>query len=90
MGVGQRLTVINPAVIAHVFDHPARGRRWPLRELATVVGTSPALLGHLRSGERRMVDAEVARRIADAVGVHIAVLFMTGVASKSDDMEEAS
>lgn len=80
-----RLTVINHAAVAHCLDHPARGHRWPVRELAAVLGCAPQTLGHIRSGHRRQVDPELAQRIADAVGVHIAVLFRAGVSSESDD-----
>lgn len=86
----QRLTVIDPTVIAHVLDYPARGRPWPLRELASALGVSPSTLGHIRSGERRQVDAALAQRIADAVGVHIAVLFMTGESTDIVDSAQAS
>ncbi len=86
----QRLTVIDPAVIAHVLDYPARGRPWSIRGLAATLGVSPATLGHIRSGHRRQVDAALAQRIADAVGVHIAVLFMTGESTDVVDRAKAS
>ncbi len=86
----QRLTVINPSVIAHVLDHPARGRKWPLRDLAPLLGISPAELGHIRSGHRKTVDVDLAHRIAEAVGVHVAVLFMTGESTESVDTQVAS
>lgn len=90
MAPKQRLTVIDPAVIAHVLEYPARGRRWPLSELATTLAVSKATLGHIRSGERRQVDADLAHRIAEAVGCHVAVLFMTGLSTNLDNTQEAS
>ena len=87
MAPTQRLTVIDPAVIAHVFEHPARGKRWSLSELAMTLDVSKATLGHIRSGERRQVDAELAHRIAEAVGCHVAVLFMTGVSTNLDNRQ---
>lgn len=85
MATSQRLTVINPDVIAHVLDHPARGRRWPLSELAATLGVSKATLGHIRSGARRQVDADLAHQLAEAVGCHVAVLFMTGLSTNLDN-----
>lgn len=81
----QRLTVINPDVLAHMLDHPARGHRWTVREIATLTGRSPALIGHIRSGKRRQVDPEVARGIAAAVGCHVANLFTLGVSTIVDN-----
>ena len=81
----ERLTVIDPAVIAHMFEHPARGRRWSVREVAAVTGRSPALIGHIRSGQRRQVDAELARQLAEIVGCHIASLFTLGLSTSIDN-----
>jgi transcriptional regulator with XRE-family HTH domain len=86
----QRLTVINPVVLAHMLDHPARGSRWTVRELATVTGRSHSLIGHIRSGERRQVDPELARQIAEAVGCHVANLFMLGVSTFVDNSEDVA
>lgn len=79
------MRVIDRYVIAHVLDHPARGRPWSLRDLASRLGCSHSTLGHLKSGERTTVDAELATRFAQAVGCQTAVLFMPVLSSESDD-----
>lgn len=84
------LTLIDPAFFAYVLRHPARVKPWTVRELAETVGTSRATVGDLRSGRRRRVAPEVARRIAEAVGVHVAVLFTAGVSADSDTNERAA
>ena len=79
------LWVIDPYVIAHVMENPARGRRFTVRELAQVIGVDRSLLGHLRSGGRRRVKSDVARRIAEAVGCEVAVLFAPQPSTESDN-----
>lgn len=73
--LSRRMRVIDPAAVAHCLEHPARTVRWPLRELAAVLGCSAATLSHMRTGARRTVPAELAERFAEAVGVETAVLF---------------
>lgn len=80
--------VIDPAVISHVFEHPARGSRWPLAELAPLVGVSRQWLGHLRTGRSTLVSSDVAERISDAVGCHVNVLFRPRVLSESNNVEQ--
>lgn len=84
-----RLQVIDPYVVAHVIQHPARGTAWSLRELARVVGCSKSLLGHLRAGTRGTIDPDVARRFSQAVGVEVPVLFLPVVSTDSDDKVES-
>jgi DNA-binding Xre family transcriptional regulator len=79
-----RMKVINPAAIAHVMEHPAREKRWSVRELAPRLGCSAATLSHMRTGARATVPAELAERFAEAVGVETAVLFAPSVSSDSD------
>ena len=83
----KRLRVLDPYVIKHVMAHPARGRAWSVRELAQVVGASPSLIGHLRSGERQTVDAETAQLVSLAVGCEVAVLFDASPSTKFDNNE---
>ena len=77
--------VIDPYVITHVIEHPARGRRWSLRELADVIGCGHAFLGHLKSGVRDTVSIDLARRLAEAVGCEVSVLFTLAPSTKSED-----
>lgn len=80
-----RMRIIDRAVLAHVLDHPARGRAWSLRELAAILGCSHATLGHLKSGERDTVSTALAQRLSDAVGCHVRVLFLPAVSTESED-----
>jgi len=82
-----RLTVISPDVLTHCLAHPARGHAWKIRELAATVGVARSTIGNLASGRTRTIDATLAKRIADSVGVHPAVLFMTGVSTDSNNDE---
>ena len=85
-----RLAVIDPYVIAHVMEHPARGNRWSVREFAAVVGCSPALIGQLRNKPRHHISADLATRIAEAVGVETAVLFAPALSTDSDTTRSAA
>lgn len=71
-----RLSVINPAAIRYVMEHPARARRWSVRELAPKLGCSLGTLSHMRTGARATVPTELAIRFSEAVGVEPAVLFV--------------
>lgn len=84
-----RLAVIDPSMIRHVMDHPARGTRWTVRELAPILGCSIGTLSHMRTGGRATVPAELADRFAEAVGVETAVLFVAEVSRYSDTTREA-
>lgn len=79
-----RLAVIDPAAIRHVMEHPARGDRWTVRELAPILGCSVGTLGHMRTGARATIPTELAERFAEAVGVETAVLFAPSVSTDSD------
>lgn len=90
-----RVRVINPAMIEHCIEHPARTARglpaWTTRELAAVLGCSTGTLSHMRTGSRQTFPAELARRFAEAVGVEVAVLFAPAVSTESDTtFEQAS
>ena len=85
MAKGNRWSVIDPAVLAHMMEYPARGQRWTVRELAQVTGCSAAMAGHLRTGARRRVDEELAARIAEAVGCHVSSLFVPAVSASVDN-----
>lgn len=90
-----RVRVISPAMIAHCMDHPARTGRglppWSTRELAAILGCSPATLSHMRTGSRQTFNAELARRFAEAVGVEEAVLFAPALSTDSDtDLAESA
>ena len=90
-----RMRVIEPAMIAHCMDHPARTGRgmppWTLRELAAVLGCHNSTLSHMRTGARKTVSVELARRFAEAVGVEMAVLFAPAVSTESDtDLAESA
>ncbi|HJR88889.1 MAG TPA: helix-turn-helix transcriptional regulator [Aeromicrobium sp.] len=82
--------VISPEIISHVLEHPARGERWPLAELAQVIGVSRQWLGHLRTGRSTFVSAPVAQQLADAVGVHINVLFRPRASTDSNNNGQAA
>lgn len=82
-------------MIAHCMDHPARTGRglppWSTRELAAILGCSPATLSHMRTGSRQTFNAELARRFAEAVGVEEAVLFAPALSTDSDtDLAESA
>lgn len=79
-----RLYVISPAMIEHVMEHPARGNRWSVRELAASIGCSHATLGYLRSGARTTISARLATKFAEAVGCETAVLFAAEPSKESD------
>ena len=79
------MTVIDPVVLAHMMEYPARGSRWPVREMAEVMGCSSSLIGYLRTGDRRHVDEELAHRIAEAVGCHVSSLFVSAVSTSVDN-----
>lgn len=87
---GQRATVIDPQALTYLMANPARGRKWSVREMAPVLGISPALLGHLCTGERTTVAPDVAQRIADAVGCHPRNLFVGLVSPDSVDSGSAA
>lgn len=84
-----RVSVIDPAAIRHVMEHPTRGTRWSVRELAAVLGCSIGTLGHMRTGGRQTVPVELAERFAEAVGVEPTVLFVSPVSTDSDDKVSA-
>lgn len=79
-----RVSVIDAYVLRHVLAHPARGYPWTIRELAEQVGISHAALGFLHKATRDRVARDVAARIAEAVGVHPAVLFEPWLSTESD------
>jgi transcriptional regulator with XRE-family HTH domain len=85
-----RSAVIDPSVIVHVMEHPARGKRWSVRELAPKLGCSVGTLSHMRTGARATIPAELAERFAEAVGVETAVLFVPASSVESDTTQEAS
>lgn len=84
-----RSAIIDPDAIRHVMEHPARGRRWTVRELAPVIGCSLGTLGHMRTGARATIPSELAERFAEAVGVEPAVLFVPVLSRESDDRATA-
>jgi len=80
-----RMRVIDPGVLAHMMEYPARGPRWSVREMAEVTGCSSSLIGYLRTGDRSAVNEELAHRIAGAVGCHVSSLFMPALSSSVDN-----
>lgn len=84
------MRVIEPAVIAHVMEHPARGNRWSVRELAPKLGCSVSTLGHMRTGARTTVSATLAEAFSEAVGVETLVLFAPVVSTEIDTKAAAS
>lgn len=80
-----RSAIIDPAVIVHVMEHPARGTAWSVRELAPKLGCSIGTLSHMRTGARRTIPTELAERFSEAVGVETRVLFAPDVSTDSDD-----
>ena len=90
MAKGNRWTVIDPTVLAHMMEHPARGRRWTVRELAQVTGCSAALISHLRTQPRHRIKEELAHRIAEAVGCHVGSLFVPAVSASVDNKSAAA
>lgn len=82
------MRVIDPAVIAHAMDHPARGKPWSTRELAAALGCSHATLAYLRKGERKTVSAKIATKFSEAVGCETAFLFVPSVSTGTDTTAE--
>lgn len=84
-----RSQVINPDVIVHCMEHPARGNPWTVRELAPVLGCSIGTLSHMRTGSRLSIPTELAERFAEAVGVETRVLFVPALSADSDTTLDA-
>lgn len=63
------------ALLASIMKHPGRGAPYSVRSLAHAVGSSSAMIGHLRSGRVDHVDVDTAHRISEALGVAVLVLF---------------
>lgn len=60
-----------------------------VRSLAALVGVSHGTVGHLLTGEQERLSADLAQRIAVALGVPIGDLFMPNV-SESGDLDDSS
>ena len=75
--------MIDADVFTYCLVHPARVRPWTVRELAEHIGWDRASLGHIRSGKRNTLPADIALRIAEAVGVHPNVLFTPPLSTDS-------
>lgn len=84
------MRVIDPAMIAHVMQHPARQIPWSIRELAPKLGCSTGTLSHMRTGARATIPASLAEAFAEAVGVETAVLFAPAVSGDSDTMKASA
>lgn len=80
-----RVTVLDAGVLRHLAEHPARGKRYTTRELAEHVGASHSTIGHLLTGARTTLDAALAARIAEAIGVPPQVIFAPWLSAHSDD-----
>lgn len=71
-----RYTLLSRAWLRWCMDHPGRGRPYSIRDLAETVGLSHhSMIGHLLNGRRAECDADLAHRIAEAVGVAVLTLF---------------
>lgn len=79
-----RVRVINPDVIVHVMQHPARGYPWTITELAPVLGCSVGTLSHMRTGARQSFPIALAERFSEAVGCELRVLFASVLSTESD------
>ncbi len=79
-----RMQVVDTELLRRIMEHPARGTRWSVREIAGVIGCSVGTISHMRTGERKTVPTELARRFAEAVGVETRVLFVPAMSTKSD------
>lgn len=80
-----RYDLRDPLILRWVMDHPGREEPYSTRELAREVGLSHhSLIGHLLTGERTSCPAEVALRIAEVVGVAVAVLFAPPVSPETN------
>jgi len=64
-------------------------RGFTVRTLAAKVGCSPALIGHLRSGERNTCKPETARKIEKALDAPIGSLFLPKVSKVSREVSRA-
>lgn len=78
------MAILSSETIRHVMEHPARGTRWSVRELAPILGCSLGTLSHMRTGARASIPAELADRFAEAVGVETSVLFVPVASTDSD------
>lgn len=78
------MRIIDPAMIRHVMQHPARRIPWTIRELAPKLGCSIGTISHMRKGRRATIPAVLAERFAEAVGVETEVLFTPVVSGESD------
>ncbi|MEU6168036.1 helix-turn-helix transcriptional regulator [Streptomyces tanashiensis] len=70
----QRL--VNPLLLKLLMQRTGTGREVSMRDLADIVGVPHQTIGHLCTGKRINIDGDVASRIAAAIGVDDAILWI--------------
>ena len=80
------MIVRSPAALAQAMTF----RNYSVRTLAKAVGVNRSTIGHLRSGERRNCDAELAKRIAAAVQMPLDFLFAARPSTDQRDVRTAA
>lgn len=70
-----RYTLRDLETFKKIMEHPGRGVRYSVRQLARASGVSRSQVGHLRTGRRTSLDEKQAIAIAEALGVRVLVLF---------------
>jgi transcriptional regulator with XRE-family HTH domain len=66
------------------FDTSTRITRHTVRSLAEQAGLSPAVVGHLLTGERSTVSEAAAQRLSAALGLRLVDLFVPNESQSSD------
>lgn len=85
-----RYTLRDQAILRHVMRHPSRGESYSVRTLAAAVGLSHhSTIGHLASGKRNACDEDLARHIAECLGVGVLVLFAPSTSLAGDELSPA-
>lgn len=78
--------LISHQALAQFMNH----KEFTVRSLAARTGINRSTIGHLRSGARKNVDSEDARKIAKALDIPVDSFFTAKVSHVSRDLRRAS
>jgi transcriptional regulator with XRE-family HTH domain len=84
--------LVNRELLRTLMDRTYDGSKVSTRSLAEAAGCSHSTIGHLLSGFRPNVNAEIAQAIADRIGVGVLILFapLTGAIADRPRVEAIS
>ncbi|MFE1344966.1 XRE family transcriptional regulator [Streptomyces sp. NPDC058757] len=68
--------LVSPELLKLLMRRTGTGREVSVRDLADIVGVPHQTIGHLTAGTRIDVDGALAHRIAAAIGVDDAILWI--------------